>query len=158
MIAKKALLLIVAVLTLAPLWAAADEIDPVVKRERDSYAMSCKEIQFMPEALWTGDINKDGKNDVIVNSAAVACDKEFGAECTNLGCPIRLYVQTDDGVFSYVGQVRAYDYAISYRYGIRVLDFRIGGSRCKKINASKCSMIARIEGRELVTLSTEVEQ
>jgi len=51
--------------------------------------------------------------------------------------------------------VRGSGYAMAYRYGIRIIAFNISGSRCRKVNKAKCLMIARVEGRKLVTLSTE---
>ena len=139
----------------APTALAQDEIATVKAREQQEYALSCQETRFMPEAFWSGDINKDGLTDVIVQSSAIACDNELGSECDALGCPIRLYVQTDDGLFSYVGQVRGFGYSLRYNYGIRVLAFKIGGNRCAKVNSNRCLMIARVEGRKLVRLSTE---
>ncbi|MDH6264794.1 hypothetical protein M2360_000175 [Rhizobium sp. SG_E_25_P2] len=145
----------VAAMLLAPLTAFADEADAVRERERQDYAMSCQDVKFMPEAIWTGDVNKDGLTDAIVQSASVACDNSFGVDCTALGCPIRIYIQTDDGRMAYIGQVRGFGYEISYRYGIRILEFRIAGNRCQKVNAAKCVMVVRVDGRKLVTLSTE---
>lgn len=139
----------------SPAWAAPNEIELVVERERQDYALSCKDTRFMPGAFWSGDINKDGLTDAIVQSSAIACDNEVGIDCDAEGCPMRLYVQTDGGRFSYVGQVRGSGYAMAYRYGIRIIEFNISGSRCRKVNKTKCLMIARVEGRRLVTLSTE---
>lgn len=144
-----------ALVLIAPLPASADEVDAVQERERQDYAVSCKDVKFMPEAVWTGDINKDGLTDAVVKSSAIACDNSFGVECNTLGCPIRLYVQTDDGRMAYIAQVRGFGYEVSYRYGIRILEFRIAGNRCQKVNAAKCLMVARVDGRKLVTLSTE---
>lgn len=140
---------------IAPLHASADEIDAVRERERLDYAVSCQDVKFMPEAIWTGDINKDGLTDAVVKSAAIACDNSFGVECNTLGCPIRIYVQTEDGRMAYIAQVRGFGYEVSYRYGIRILEIRIAGNRCQKVNAAKCLMVARVDGRKLVTLSTE---
>jgi hypothetical protein len=148
-------LAIAASILTAPMTAVADEVDAVRERERQDYAVSCQDVKFMPEAIWTGDVNKDGLTDAIVNSSAIACDNSFGVECNTLGCPIRIYVQTDGGRMAYIGQVRGFGYEVGYRYGIRILEFRIAGNRCQKVNAAKCLMVARIDGRKLVTLSTE---
>jgi hypothetical protein len=148
-------LALIASVSSAPITAIADEADDVRDRERQDYAVSCQSVKFMPEAIWTGDVNKDGLTDAVVKSSAIACDNSIGVECNTLGCPIRIYVQTDDGRMAYIGQVRAFGYEVSYRYGIRILEFRIAGNRCQKVNAAKCLMVARIDGRKLVTLSTE---
>jgi hypothetical protein len=148
-------LVLAALVLIVPLRVSADEVDTVQERERQDYAVSCQDVKFMPEAIWIGDINKDGLDDAVVKSSAIACDNSFGVECTALGCPIRLYVQTDDRRMAYIGQVRGFGYEIGYRYGIRILEFRIAGNRCQKVNAAKCRMVARVDGRKLVTLSTE---
>jgi hypothetical protein len=139
----------------APAWAANDEIAAVMERERQDLAMSCKDIRFLPDAFWSGDINKDGLTDVIVQSSAIACDNALGQDCDTLGCAMRIYVQTDDGRFRYVSQIRGSGFSVGYRYGIRIIEFRISDSRCRKVKAAKCLLITRVEGRKLVTLSTE---
>ena len=98
----------------SPAWAAPDEIEPVVERERQDYALSCKDTRFMPGAFWSGDINKDGLTDAIVQSSAIACDNEVGADCDAEGCPMRLYVQTDSGRFSNGLSLRDPDHRVQH--------------------------------------------
>lgn len=150
------LALIAGMLAAFPAQAADDAlIQRATERERATFGPACGEMSFLPEAFIVGDFSKDGNDDVIVNAGVVSCGGAIGSECNDFGCPFRIYVQADDGKLNYVTQVRAFDMKQGYLYGIRNLKFRIKGKHCQKLGRSSCTIITRIENRELVTIATE---
>ncbi|MFM2281093.1 MAG: hypothetical protein RLZZ444_3324 [Pseudomonadota bacterium] len=136
---------------------AAEEglVQRAAERERATFGPACGEMSFLPEAFIVGDVSKDGIDDVIINAGAVSCGGAIGSECNSFGCPFRIYVQAEDGKLNYISQVRALEMKQGYLYGIRNLKFRIKGKHCQKLGRNTCTIITRIENRELVTIATE---
>ena len=146
-----------AALLLAPAFSVQADapVDAIKKRELQSSFHGCKQVLFLKGAITLIDISKDGKDDVIIDTNKISCDKQIGMECTSFGCPYRIYVQTGDGGFQYITQVRAISMEPGYLYGVRNVTFRIKGMHCRKVNASVCNIMTRVRDMELITLSTE---
>lgn len=133
----------------------ARTIEDVVEHERATYEKTCGDIKFGENFTWEGDLDQDRRNDVIVKSSEATCDGQPGPECNIFGCPFRIYLRLRGGVYRYVTEVRAFSFDVHYRYGVRIIDFRIAGNQCGKANLSPCTLTTRINAGKLVVLSTQ---
>jgi hypothetical protein len=147
--------LALAALLFVSIHAQAEPRDELDADERAHYAAICRIATFEDGFLSIEDLNYDRRDDAIVDTAKAICDGTKGPDCTILGCPYRIYALDATGRFKLAAEVRAFGFETRFRYGVKIIDFRIAGTDCGKAVAAPCHMIGRLRGHHLEIISRQ---
>lgn len=123
-----------------------------VKQTLDFARKQCRKeggrsIRFRPDVVRKGDLNRDGRDDYIVDFRGTACaDRLYMFNGTG-GWDLEIFVSRGGQLpLAFSGRVRGYD--LSDGPGARIMTFDLHGGFCGKAGADECLKEKRIDGRK----------
>lgn len=140
-------------LAMAPVHAASAN-DAILRMERQELSSYCQEIEFDDGFISEANVNGDDLPDILVSYGSLQCDGSYSAFCGSGGCTFRIYVQSPNGSYGFVGDLLAHGIVFDRPDEASFL-VSSHGSACGRVGAEACDLRFRLEGERAVLVGED---
>ena len=131
-------------------------VEALLDATRKDLSPYCKIVEFDDSFLIRADIDGDGHDDAVLDSAGLSCDGSSMLQCGADGCSMEIYLQDDGGGFLRVGGVfaRGLEFDRPDPINPSFLAY-MNGNECDRSGIEPCVRRFGIQNDELVDLGEE---
>jgi hypothetical protein len=132
--------------------AAAQDFPKGVQEALERHKTFCLEhggtaVTFDRNAVRRIDLNRDGRDDYILDMRDTVCEEMRHAYCGTGGCEVEILVAQRDGSYKSIFSDTIRGYEIRRGRGVRSITFSLHGGYCGKSGPSDCRKSRRIDGK-----------
>ena len=132
--------------------AGAQDFPRGIQQALDRHKTHCLDqggtaVTFDRKAVRKIDLNRDGRDDYILDMRDTVCEEMRHAYCGTGGCEVEILIAQRDGSYTSIFSDTIHGYRIRPGRGVRSVRFSLHGGFCGKSGPSDCRKTRRIDGK-----------